>query len=153
MPSIVVESSSQPNWSGLPVLWINGKLPSFVYHLASQLNASFVLVYLQVKRLLVKAAWSILFLERRFYPIPINAVHPPYVNWSLGTNAGWWCTLKTRIIQKQNSQLRKSYLRSQQNLSATLIRSFHMFMWRMTAEIRVQLSKRSSFFGRTVFCR
>ena len=119
----------------------------------SQLNASFVLVYLQVKRLLVKAAWSILFLERRFYPIPINVVHPPYVNWSLGTNAGWWCTLKTRIIQKQNSQLRKSYLRSQQNLSATLIRSFHMFMWRMTAEIKVQLSKRSSFFGRTVFCR
>ena len=133
---------------------MNGKLPSFVYHLAPQQtslnekselkgfpgNASFVLVYLQVKRLLAKAAWSILFLERRFYPIPINVVHPPYVNWSLGTNASWWCTLKTRMIQKQNSQLRKSYLRSQQNLSATLIRSFHMFMWRMTAEIKVQLS-------------
>ena len=111
----------------------------------SQLNAPFVLVYVQVKRLLVKAAWSILFLERRFYPIPINAQQPPYGNWSLERDAVWWYTLKTRIL-KQN------YLYSQQDLliKATLNRSPHLLMRRLE---KVQMSKRSSFFGRTAFWR
>ena len=111
----------------------------------SQLNASFVLVYLQVKRLLVKAAWSILFLERRFYPIPMNAQQPPYVNWSLERDAVWWYTLKTRILKQY-------YLCSQQDLliKATLNRSPHLLMRGLE---KVQMSKRSSFFGRTAFWR
>ena len=105
-----------------------------------------ILVFLQVKLPLVKVAWSILFLEIRFYRVVLPPQRPPYVNWSMERDQQWCCTLKTRILRQERS-LKTSHSTNLLNKVVVLSRS------RPMSTKKVQCWKRLSSSGPMNFYR
>ena len=128
----------------------SGKCFRFGWHktpcnlLGTALGGLVVLVFLQVKRPLVKAAWWILFLERRSCRVVPPSQRPPYVNWSMERDLQWWCTLKTRIL-RQERPLKTSHLTNLLNKVVVVSRS------RLLFTRKVHRLKRLNFSGLTTF--